>query len=177
VVEIKRFARAERRLMGTRKALSDTFFLVGLLLGGPMISFGGQVQIGAFIVLAGAIASVLRRYTDWSTPGTVVVGSLLAVVAASWFAEPRAAKVEEAIEAADTRRVYADALSAQDPNVAVEARGPGMVTVWYTLSGEATGTCGDFPPAETRSHLASLGFLRIVVNERNSSGGPCSFAP
>jgi hypothetical protein len=148
---------------------------VGLLLGGPLISFAGELRVGAFVVLAGAAASVLRRYTDWSTPGTVVVGSLGALLVAALLSPPVPAEEQRGAE--DARRAYAGALGAQDPDILVEPRGPSLVTIWFTLPREMTGACGDYPPAETRRHLADLGFVRVVVGERNASGGLCSFAP
>jgi hypothetical protein len=175
--DLAHLGRAERRLLQSRKALADLFFLVGLLVGGPMMSFGGQVRIGAFVVLAGAVASMLRRYSDWSTPGTVLVGSLVALVAASWVVEPSAGHTAEASAAQDARRGYATALSSQDPDILVEARGPSLVTLWYTIPAEMTGSCGQYPSQGTRTHLRELGFKRIVVREPNGHGGVCSFAP
>ena len=85
---------AKRRLddrfkrISWQKARSDTLFLVGLLLGGPMMAVGSTFRIGIFVALAGAISSVIRRYSDWSMTGTVVVGSAFALIAATWFVDP-----------------------------------------------------------------------------------------
>jgi hypothetical protein len=177
VDDLKREGARARRLLRTRKALADLFFLIGLLLGGPMMTLGGQFQWGLFIVLAGATASVLRRYTDWSTPGTVLVGALVATVLATWVVEPARAEVAGMKTGEQARTAYAQALASRDPDVMVDARGPGSVTVWYTLSQATAGPCGSYPGAEERRHLAQLGFVRVVVSARNSSGGVCSFRP
>jgi hypothetical protein len=59
----------------------------------------------------------------------------------------------------------------------VEARGPGLITLWYTIPKAMAGPCGAYPSKETRAHLTSLGFRRIVVREPNGNGGICSFVP
>lgn len=167
----------ERRRLQRRKALADLFFLVGLLLGGPMISFAGEVRLGAFVVLAGGVASVLRRYTDWSTPGTVLIGSLAAMAIASWVVEPRAGNTAETSAAEAARSAYAAAVSAHDPDILVDARGPSSSVIWYVIPATMTGTCGAYPDKGTRAHLAQLGFRRVVVREPNGAGGVCSFTP
>lgn len=175
--DLKRFAAGERRLDRSRKALSDTIFLVGLLLGGPMISFGGNLRIGVFVVLAGALASVLRRYTDWSLPGTLAVGSLAAMVVASLVVNPAADAYEETVANEDARQAFVTALGNADGNLFVETRGVGAVAVWFQIPPGASHECGEYPPPEVRTHLRDLGFLRVVVAEPNQSGGLCSFAP
>lgn len=177
VLDIKRAAATERKLLRSRKALADTFFLVGLLLGGPIITLGRNVVVGAFVVLAGGVASVLRRYTDWSTPGTLVLGLLTALAVAAWIIDPVVSAAEESQATETARLAYAQALSDQDPDVFVQPRGPGHVAIWFGVREAQADACGAYPPPEVRTHLKELGFLRVVVEERNQSGGLCSFRP
>lgn len=142
-----------------------------------MITLGDQALLGGFIALAGGAASVLRRHTDWSLPGTLVIASLLAGLAATLVLEPAQHVVEETRTDDAARLAYVAALNGQDPDVLVEGRGPGAVTAWFTLSQEVAGECGRYPPPEVRAHLAELRFLRVVVAERNRMGGLCSFPP
>ena len=51
--DAKRIGKENRRHTHNRRALADLLFLVGLLLGGPMMTIGGDVRTGLFIVLAG----------------------------------------------------------------------------------------------------------------------------
>ena len=44
------------------KARSDSIFLVGLILGGPLMAIGSTFSTGLFIALAGGLSSVIRRY-------------------------------------------------------------------------------------------------------------------
>jgi hypothetical protein len=175
--ELHRLGQAERGKLHRRKTLSDAFFLAGLLLGGPVMTFGGQLRLGALVVLAGALASALRRYTDWSTPGTVVVGALLTLVAAAWIAEPHSASIDETAATQAQRAAYAQALAEGNPDVLVEPRGPDLTALWFTLPTKPADRCGDYPGPKVRRHLADLGFNWVVVEERNASGGLCSFAP
>lgn len=175
--DAERLAKEGRRHVKKQKALSDTAFLVSLLLGGPIMTLGGNVRIGLFIVLAGALASVLRRYTEWSTPGTVVIGAALALVGATWLIEPAVDRVEETLASESARAAYVAALSELDGDVLIETRGVRHIAVWFTVPGAQAGACGDFPPAEIREHLAALGFLRVVVTAPNQGGGLCSFRP
>lgn len=175
--DLARLGRTERRRLQRRKALADLFFLVGLLLGGPMISFGGEVRIGAFVVLAGGLASVLRRYTEWSTPGTMLIGSLVAMALASWVVEPGGSTAAETTATEAARSAYAAAVSAKDPDILVDARGPSSSVIWYVIPAQMTGVCGAYPDKRTRAHLAKLGFRRVVVREPNGEGGICSFVP
>jgi hypothetical protein len=73
-----------RSEVARRKAHADVLFLSGLVLGGPLMTFGGRFRLGLFLVLAGAFASVLRRYAGMSLSGSVAVGAagaaLIAVV-------------------------------------------------------------------------------------------------
>lgn len=175
--DLKRVGEAERKLIRTRKALADTLFLVGLLLGGPMIALAGNFRLGSFIVLAFGAASVLRRYTEWSLPGTLAIGSLTALVLAALVVEPAQQAVEESRAGEEARRAFVTALDEADDDVSVEERGTGVLVVWFVVSEDQAGECGDYPPPEVRAHLASLGFLRVVVRDRNQAGGLCSFAP
>ena len=52
-----------------------------------MMAVNTTFKIGLVIGLAGAIFPVIRRYSNWSTPGTVIVGSVFALIAAIWFVE------------------------------------------------------------------------------------------
>jgi hypothetical protein len=175
--DLKRFGQAERKLIRSRKALADTTFLVGLLLGGPMISFGDNLRIGVFVVLAGGLASVLRRYTDWSLPGSVLVGSLGALLVAALIVNPATHAYEDTLASEEARQAFVSALGAGDGDLYAETRGAGAVVVWFRLPQGTSLECGDYPPVEVRAHLHDLGFLRVVVAERNQSGGLCSFAP
>jgi hypothetical protein len=142
-----------------------------------MMTFGGSLHTGALVVLAGGLASALRRYTEWSAPGTVVVGTLLAAVVASWIAEPHTVNVGGMQQTEDERAAYAQALADKDPDILVEPRGPELTALWLTLPTAMTGPCGAYPAPPIRGHLAQLGYRRIVVAEPNGAGGLCSFAP
>ena len=175
--DVERLIRSERKLLRTRKALSDILFLIGLLLGGPMISLGENLQLGLFIVLAGGFASILRRHSDWSTPGTVVIGSLGAMVAASILVDLSADAPEDTLAAEEARAAYASALDDQDQDVFVHARGGRRTTIWFTAPPDVAGKCGEYPASSVREHLKDLGFRRVVVSDVNERGGPCSFRP
>lgn len=177
VEDLKRFGERERKLLRTRKAVSDTLFLSGLLLGGPLITVGDQFRIGSFVVLAAAAAALLRRWTSWSLPGTLAIGSLAAMVVAAVVVEPAHQAVEESRSGEAARVAYVTALDEADPDVSVEERGVGAVVVWFTVPEGRAGECGSYPAPEIRAHLAELGFLRVVVAGRNQAGGLCSFVP
>jgi len=177
VHDITRFGMPERKLIRSRKAFSDTVFLVGLLLGGPMISFGGNLRVGVFVVLAGGLGSALRRYTDWSLPGTVLTGALCALLVAALVVNPVADSLETTVGAEDARIAFVTAMGDNDQDLYVEVRGMGAVAIWFQEPTKGTQECGAFPPTEVRTHLRDLGFLRVVVAQQNQSGGPCSFAP
>lgn len=166
---------AQRRLR-RRKTVADALFMAGLLLGGPLLTGGGDLRAGLFVVLAGGLASVLQRYTDWSTVGTLVTGAVAAATVAVLVMDP-ADDVEPAVTDPEARGAFAEALSGLAEDVFVEARGPGLITIWFTVPAGLSGECGDYPPAEVRTHLADLGFRRVVVTQRNQSGGLCSFVP
>lgn len=175
--DAKRIGAAERRLLRTRKAWSDTLFLVGLLLGGPIMTLGHNVVVGGFVVLAAGAASVLRRYTDWSLPGTLVIATLGALAVAAWIIDPANDAVEETRAGETARLAYVQTLADPGDDLRVQARGVGHVAVWFTVGEAQAHECGEYPAPEVRAHLAELGFLRVVVEERNQSGGLCSFAP
>jgi hypothetical protein len=78
-----------------QKARSDTMFLLGLLLGGPMMAIGGNVRPGLLVVFGAGLASVIRGYSGWSTMGAAVacvafVGALTGICSAI-YAETRGA--------------------------------------------------------------------------------------
>lgn len=167
----------ERKLLRSRKAAADTLFLIGLLLGGPLATLSDHFRLGSLVILAGGAASVLRRYTSWSLAGVVVIGSLLAAVAAAVVVEPAHRAVEETRTGEEARMAFAEALGRPDDDVAVEPRGSGAVAIWFTVPQTEAGECGSYPPPEVRAHLAELGFLRVVVTAPNQAGGLCSFVP
>lgn len=182
--DLKRAGAEARRDLRFRKAQADLYFLLGLLLGGPMMGLGTQVALGSFIVLAGGIASVFRRYTPSSFFGSGLVGVLAAALAAALVVEP-AKDVREEFHAGEAARLaYAgtlaegeDAARPGGAGVVVEARGPGALILWLTVPDSWAGACGGYPPPEVRSHLAELGFVRVVVTVRGRSGSLCSFRP
>ena len=175
--DLKRVGEAERKLIRSRRALADTLFLVGLLLGGPMITLGGSFRLGSFIVLAFGAASVLRRYTEWSLPGIVAIGPMVAAVVAALVVEPAHQAVEDTRTGEVARGAFVAALDALNDDVSIEVRGAGAVVVWFTVPQSEAGECGQYPSTEVRAHLADLGFLRVVVKDQNQSGGLCSFRP
>jgi len=174
---IKREAKARRRRVKIHKALADTFFLMGLLLGGPMMSFGGNLRLGLFIVLAGGLASLLRRYTDWLTVVTVALGCFGAIVTATALAPASAESSAEHAAATAARTAYATALAEQNLDVFVDTRGLDRVAIWFTVPQHLLGECGAYPAPDVRGHLRDLGFRRVVVSVQNQSGGLCSFSP
>ncbi len=175
--EIQEKGRRAGRHLRFQRALSDLFFLIGLLLGGPMMTLGGETRLGLLLVLAGGIASALRRYTGWSTPGTVVVGILTATVVATVVVDAKPHSEEGGVVEEEVRAAYVQALDSQDLDVFVEARGLGSVTVWFHPPQVMAGECGSYPSPEIRSHLAELRFQRVVVVHQNDKGGMCSFRP
>ena len=141
------------------------------------MTLGGETRLGLLLVLAGGFASVLRRYTEWSTPGTVGVGVLSATLVATVLVGSEAETEESAEVGAEARDAYAQALGAEDPDVMVETRGLNAVTIWFHPPQSQVGECGSFPSAPVRQHLDELGFKRVVVVDRAESGGICSFPP
>ncbi|HSW31218.1 MAG TPA: hypothetical protein VLH75_17155 [Longimicrobiales bacterium] len=175
--DLKRFGERGRELLQTRRALSDTLFLAGLLLGGPLITVGDHFRLGSFVVLAASAAALLRRRTSWSLPGVVAIGSLAALVLAALVVEPAHHAVDESRAGEDARRAFVDALDQADDDASVEERGVGALVVWFVVPDGQAGECGDYPPTEVRAHLADLGFRRVVVMDRSPAGGLCSFVP
>lgn len=174
--DASRLMKEGRLQVQAQKAMSDTLFLVGLLLGGPMMAIGGNLRLGLFVVFGGALASVIRRYSDWSTVGTVVVGAAFSGILATWFIDPVPTE-EETLAEESARLAFVQGLEGRWADVFVETRGARHEAVWFTVNGAEVGECGEFPPAEVRSHLADVGVLRVVVTVPNQSGGVCSFAP
>jgi len=176
--DLEREGRRRSDAARRRKAVADLFFLGGLLAGGPLLSFGVRPRIGLFLILAGGVASVLRRYTPWSTPGTVLVGGLAAALAASVFADPPAPEASE--DAGRAGRVaYVERLARRmlDDGIHVEARGPGRSVVWFYVPAAGPARCGDVPEAPVREHLGELGVRRVVVAGRSGGEGVCTFVP
>lgn len=166
-----------RRRLARTRATADLIFLVGLLAGGPLMTLGGRFQAGLFLILAGGLASALRRYTPWSTAGVLLMGSATAavVVAVADGADGMDADATEVGE--EVRATYVFELGRRVADGRVEARGPGLVTVWFFLPEADGATCGSVPEPSIREHLGEIGFRRIVVADNNSRGGLCSFAP
>lgn len=169
-------SRARSRLRSQR-TLADLFFLVGLLLGGPVMTFGGEFRLGLLLVLAGGFASVLRRYTEWSNHGTVIIAVLSASMVATAVVGSDAGEDGDSFAGESARIAYVSALFDVTGDVPVQARGPGSVTVWFYPPRVMAGECGEYPPEEIRRHLADLGFVRVVVAVQNQKGGMCSFHP
>jgi hypothetical protein len=174
--DFRRDVQEERRLVHARKNLADAFFLVGLLVGGPMMTLGGNLRLGLFIVLAGGVASALRRYTGWSTPGTIVVGVISALTLATWIVDPSGGEAGLVADE-DARAGYILALDRGSEDIIVEARGVGLEAAWFMVPELMGGECETFPGKAVRTHLRELGFSRVVVTDRNRSGGQCSFEP
>jgi hypothetical protein len=174
---IREEGKGARRHLRFQRASSDLFFLIGLLLGGPMMSLGGEIRLGLILVLAGAFSSVLRRYTEWSTPGTVGIGILTATLVATAAIDATPEPEEDGGVGEGVRLAYVQALGDQDLDVLVESRGLGAVTIWFHPPQVMAVKCGSYPAPRIRTHLAELGFHRVVVVGRNEKGGMCSFRP
>ncbi len=174
VEDVRRLAKVGRTEIQKQKSLADIMFLIALLVGGPVMTVGGDVQTGLFIVLAGGLSSALRRYSSWSTPGTVLVGSVLALIGATLLVDT-ALTPNEVLAAEAARAAYVSALS--DPDVLVETRGVGHIAVWFNVPDGSEVECGLYPDEPVRRHLGELGFRRVVVAGRNQAGGLCSFRP
>lgn len=167
---------AARSALSRRKGSADLLFLAGLLLGGPVMTLGGRLRLGLFLVLAGAFASVLRRYTGASLGGSVAMGAAVAALVAAVAVDgPDAGPSTPDAEAA--RASYVAELAREyEPDGRVEGRGPGLITVWFFLP-EQGRPCGTVPPEPVRRRLADLGFSRVVVADRSEAGSVCSFEP
>ena len=175
--DLKREGARRRTVDRTRRAAADLAFLVGLLLGGPLMTVGGEFQLGLLIVLAGGFASLLRRYAAASNGGAGLIGGLLALVVAQLVVAPAVEELEEDDVGAEARAAFLQGLDERSPDLRVQSRGPGNLTAWFE-GGEASGMpCGEYPPAELRAHLADRGFERIVVPGARTQAGVCSFPP
>ena len=175
--DVERTIQSRRKLLNSRKAASGLLFLIGLLLGGPMIAIGENLRLGLFIMLAAGFASVLRRYGNMSMVSNVLIGSLNAAVAASVLVQPPGDLPEDTLATDEARAAYASALDNQDLDVFVQTRGGGHIAIWFTAPPDVAGKCGMYPTSEVRTHLKDLGFRRVVVTAVNKSMGLCSFAP
>lgn len=190
--DLKRVAAEQRALLGRRKTIADVLFLAGLLLGGPLVSragqtaaallapLGGHIRVGLFVLLAGAAASALCRWTQSSPLAALLIGGLAAAVVAVAVTNPAAVDAAEQEQVGENARsAYIAALT---PDIEAggglaEARGPGSVVAWFQVPGDMVSLCGDFPPADVRTHMAGLGFERIVVGGVRADGTVCSFRP
>jgi hypothetical protein len=169
-----------RRAMSRKKNVSDLFFLIGLLTGGPLVSFDIQFTLGLVLILGAGVASALVRYTAFSAPGALLVGGLSALTFVSAvLGPPQPPNDEESDTREAARESYVGELTRQfdRDGTLVEARGAGAVTVWFFPPAVLETSCGAFPDEPIREHLAALGFRRIVVNIRSESQGVCSFRP
>lgn len=168
-------AEAARSTLSQRKGGADLLFLAGLLVGGPVMTVGGRLRLGLFLVLAGAFASVLRRYTRASLGGALTLGAAGAALLAAVVID--APKPEDGAVTEDARAAYVAELAEEyEPDGRVEARGPRLVTVWFFLPDQGA-RCGTLPPEPVRGRLAELGFRRVVVADRSEAGSVCSFEP
>lgn len=169
------------RSLAKRKKTADLFFLAGLLLGGPLLSFDIRAGTGLFLILGGGVASVLRRYTSWSTAGTLVVGALSAAVVAVAVSDPGAGADQGEGAGPDpaAREAFVARLGERwlDRGVHVESRGATGTVIWFRIPTAEQEECGSFPPAEVREHLRGLGVRRVVVAARRGDRGFCTFAP
>ena len=169
-----------RRGISRRKNVSDVFFLMGLLSGGPLVSFDIQFTFGLVLMLGAGVASTLVRYTAFSAPGALLAGGLGALTFVSAVLDPPGpADVEDSDTREAAREAYVGELARQfeGDGIVVEARGGGAVTVWFFPPAVLATSCGAFPDKPIREHLAALGFRRIVVNIRSEGQGVCSFHP
>lgn len=172
--------RERRRALGRRKNTADLFFLLGLVAGGPLVSFDLQPTAGLVLILSGGIASALVRYAAFSPSGALLVGVLGSITAVTGVLGPAEGGADASADTRElARTAYADELARryESEGLLVEARGPGAVTIWFHPPAALEIVCGTFPDAPTRRHLAELGFMRIVLNVRSEDSGICSFHP
>lgn len=171
-----------RKKEAHKRAAADLFFLLGLLLGGPLMGLAGRIQLGLFIVLAGGLASVLRRY-GMSSGGSLLAGPLLALIAASLVMGPPWEEPGPDPDSADltaAREAYVAGLARNAEEGRIEARGPGSSVVWYFLPEAPEGEsreCGTVPDRAVREHLAAVGVRRVVVTDPGTAGALCTFRP
>ncbi len=171
--------RPQRSEGARRKSRADLLFLVGLLVGGPVMTLGDRFQTGLFLVLAGGFSAVLRRYSRLSLTASVLIGGLGAGLVAAVAADsPTPSDVPALAVAALAAYVTELNIGAVANGGRVETRGSGLEGVWFLLPDwEDPGECGSVPDADTREHLASLGVQNIVVAGGIEAGGICSFEP
>lgn len=176
--DLRAFAAVERSRDRRRKAVADLFFLAGLLGGGPLLSTG-RMRPGLFLVLGGGLASVARRYVGLSTVGSVLIGFLSSAVIAAAVVEPGQGRTDAAVRSELERHAYAAELAAryEARGVAVEPRGPGLITIWFHVPAPDLDGCGTVPLPPERDRLAALGFVRVVVAARTEEGRVCTFRP
>lgn len=177
--DLKRVAAEERVAIARQKNLADGLFLTALLLGGPLISFGGRVRLGLFVLLGGAGASVVYRWTRSSLLAALLIGGLGAGIVAVAVTD-LAVGIEDPEQVGENARAAFVAALARDlepEDGLVEARGPGSIVAWFQLGDDAAPDCGAYPEPLTRSHLAELGFVRVVIANRTEAGVVCSFKP
>lgn len=176
--DLKREGERRSAAIRSRKAVADLLFLGGLLAGGPLLSFDIGPRTGLFLILAGGVASALRRYVEWSTAGTLLVGGLTAGLAAAVFTDPPREGEPERADAA-SRVAYVGRLAERllPDGVHVEARGPAQGVVWFYVPAASERRCGDVPEPPVREHLAELGVQRVVVAGERRESGVCTFEP
>lgn len=124
---------------------------------------------------------MLRRYTPWSTPGTLLVGALSAAVVAALVMDPDAGAPRAGADGSglEAREAFVSRMGQRwrDRGIHVEGRGAGAAVVWFRVPATEQEECGAFPPAEVREHLQELGVRRVVVATRRRDRGFCTFAP
>ena len=189
--DLKRVAADERSRVARQKTVADVLFLVGLLIGGPLISqagrsvtallapLGGHVRVGLFVLLAGAAASALYRWTQSSLLAALLIAGLGAAVVAVAVTPAGSDAAEPEHVAEDARDAFITAIGKdlEPAGGLAEARGPGSIVAWFEVPGDMPVGCGDFPDPQVRVHMAALGFERIVVGGRAADGSVCSFKP
>jgi hypothetical protein len=177
--DLKKVAAEERAILARRKNVADGLFLAGLLVGGPLLSLGGRTRLGLFVLLGGAAASGLYRWARSSLPAALLIGGLAAGVVAVAVTNPSGTNEDEVQVQADARGAYVGALAhdLEPLGGLAEARGPDGIIAWLQLPPDETVGCGSYPDAQTRIHLAQLGFVRVVIANETAQGVVCSFKP
>lgn len=161
-----------------RKTRSDLLFLAGLLLGGPIMTLGGRFRLGLFLVLAGGIASVLHRYSRASLGGGMALGAAAAALIAVVLVGSPGSSTADGVPEEERALFIEELAQASGPDSRVEARGPGLFTVWFFIPDEVGGSaCGTVPAGPIRDRLRDLGFRRVVVADRTTQGSLCTFEP
>jgi hypothetical protein len=139
---------------------------------------GGGTRVGLFVVLAGAAASALYRWTASSLLATLLVGSLCAAVVAV-AVTPSSDAAERVAVGVDARTAYVVALAhdLEPLGGLAEVRGPDANVAWIELPPDQSADCGAYPDARTRAHLGEIGFARIVIANQSAGGVVCTFKP